>query len=85
VKAVSKILVEEHAENVTEVVCWNILKFKYTPLIHTNTHPNYICVPRHKRHKSEPKNNEEIPVIHHTVQKWGRSNFLSSSKAKSLI
>jgi len=68
VKVVSKILVKEHTENVTEVVCWNILKFKYTSLIHTNTHPTYIRVPRQKRHKSESKNNEAIPVIHHTVK-----------------
>ena len=44
VKVVSKILVEEHAENVTEVVCWNILKFKYTSLIHTNTHHLYTQI-----------------------------------------
>jgi len=65
---VSKILVEERAENVTEVVCWNILKFKYTPLIQTNRHSTYIRVPRQKRHISESKNNEDIPVIHHTVK-----------------
>jgi hypothetical protein len=54
-KVVSKILVEEHAENVTEVVCWNILKFKYTTLTHTNTQPTCTRVPIQKRHKSESK------------------------------
>jgi hypothetical protein len=72
VKVVSKILVTEYAPNVTEVVCWYILKFKYTSLIHINTHATYIRVPRQKRHKPESKNNEEIPVINHTVKEVGK-------------
>jgi hypothetical protein len=32
-QVLSKILDEEHAENVTEVVCWNVLKFKHALVI----------------------------------------------------
>jgi hypothetical protein len=54
-KVVAKNLDEEHAENVTEVVCRNILKFKYTPVIQTKTQPTYTLVQREKSHKSEKK------------------------------